>query len=156
MVVQVDPSFYWLSKLFWLLASPDSLFLFFFAVGFFLLWFGKNVWAKRVFGALLGLMFMVALLPIGEWLLYPLETKYPHNPQLEDVAGIIVLAGSENPVNTKAWNQVVVGSAVERNLAFMMLAHQHPKAILVFSGGSGSMFNQDDKKQMLQNVYLKS
>ncbi len=125
----------------------NSLLLIWFGVGFFLLWLGKNVWAKRVLGVLLGLMLMVALFPIGEWLLYPLETKYPHNPQLEDVDGIIVLSGSENPVLTKSWNQVSVGGAIERNLAFMMLARQHPEAILVFTGGVGSM---------LQNAYLKS
>ena len=138
--------FYWSSKLIWLLASPDSLFLICFGVGFFLLWLGKNVWAKRVLGILLGLMLMVGLFPIGEWLLYPLETKYPHNPQLEDVDGIIVLGGSENSVKTKAWNQVTVGGAIERNLAFMMLARQHPEAKLVFTGGTGSMLQQDYKK----------
>ena len=116
--------FYWSSKLIWLLASPDSLFLICFGVGFFLLWLGKNVWAKRVLGVLLGLTLMVALFPIGEWLLYPLETKYPHNPQLEDVDGIIVLAGSESPSYTKVWNQVIVGGSAERDLAFMMLARQ--------------------------------
>ena len=141
----MDSLFYWFSKLIWLLVSPDSLLLIWFGVGFFLLWLGKNVWAKRVLGVLLGLMLMVAIFPIGDWLLYPLETKYPHNPQLEDVDGIIVLSGSENHVLTKSWNQVTVGGAIERNLAFMMLARQHPEAILVFTGGVGSMLQQDYK-----------
>ena len=141
----MDSLFYWFSKLIWLLASPDSLLLICFGVGFFLLWLGKNVWAKKMFGILLGLMLIVALFPIGEWLFYPLETKYPHNPQLEDVDGIIVLAGSENSVHTKVWNQVTVGGATERNLAFMMLARQHPEAKLVFTGGVASMLQQDYK-----------
>ena len=89
---------------------------------------------------------MVALFPIGEWLLYPLETKYPHNPQLEAVDGIIVLSGSEDPIYTKTWNQVTVGGATERNLAFMMLARQHPEAKLVFTGGVGNMLQQDYKE----------
>ena len=142
----MDSLFYWFSKLIWLLTSPDSLLLIWFVVGFFLLWLGKDVWAKRVLGVLLGLMLMGALFPIGEWLLYPLETKYPHNPQLEDVDGIIVLSGSEDHVLTKSWNQVTVGSATERNLAFMMLARQHPEAKLVFTGGVGSMLQQDYKE----------
>jgi len=142
----MDSFFYWFSKLVWLLVSLDSLLLICFGVGFFLLWFGRNIWAKRVFGVLLGLMLMVALFPIGEWLLYPLETKYPHNPQLEDVDGIIVLSGSEDPIYTKIWNQVVVGGAIERNLAFMTLARQHPEARLVFTGGAGSVLQQNYKE----------
>ena len=142
----MDSLFYWFSKLIWLLASPDSLFLIWFVVGFFLLWLGKNVWAKRVLGILLGVMLMVALFPIGDWLLYPLETKYPHNPKLEDVDGIIILGGSEDAVHTKVWNQVAVGGAAERNLAFMMLARQHPEAKLVFTGGVGSMLQPDYKQ----------
>jgi len=137
--------FYWFSKLFWLLAAPDSLLLIWFGSGFFLLWRGKIVWAKRVLGVLLFLMMMVGFFPVGEWLLYPLETKYPHNQQLGRVDGIIVLAGSEDPVHTKIWNQVVVGSATERNLEFMRLAGQYPDAKLVFTGGVGSMLQQDFK-----------
>jgi uncharacterized SAM-binding protein YcdF (DUF218 family) len=141
----MDSFFYWLSKLIWLLASPDSLLLIFFGVVFFLLWYGKNALAKKVLGILLGSMLTVAAFPIGEWLLYPLETKYAHNPKLENVDGIIVLAGSEHHVHSKLWDQVIVGEAIERNLAFMMLARLHPEAKLVFSGGVGSMLQQDYK-----------
>jgi len=92
------------------------------------LWLGKIVWAERVLGALLLLMMLVALFPIGEWMLYPLESRYLHNQKLENVDGIIVLAGSEDPVQTKIWDQVSVGpvAATERNLEFMVLAREHP------------------------------
>ena len=65
----MDSLFYWFSKFIWLLASPDSLLIIWFGVGFFLLWLGKSVWAKKVLGVLLGLVLMVALFPIGELLL---------------------------------------------------------------------------------------
>jgi len=111
------------------------------------LWLGKIVWAERVLGALLLLMMLVALFPIGEWMLYPLESRYLHNQKLENVDGIIVLAGSEDPVQTKIWDQVSVGpvAATERNLEFMVLAREHPYAKLVFTGGVGSMQQQDFK-----------
>jgi len=141
----MESLFYWLSKLIWLIVSPDSLLIFFFGVVFFLLWRGKNVLAKKVLGIMLGLMLIVAALPVGEWLLYPLETKYPHNPELEGIDGIIVLAGSEQHVHSKLWNQVMVGEAIERNLVFMMLARKNPDAKLVFTGGVGSMLQQDYK-----------
>jgi len=137
--------FYLSSKLFWLLVSPDSLLLIWFGAGFSLLWLGNIVWAKWTLGTLFLLMMLVALFPVGEWLLYPLESKYPHNQKLENVDGIIMLAGPEDTALTKVWDQVVVGDSIERNLSFMSLARQHPEAKLVFTGGVGSMFQQDFK-----------
>lgn len=141
----MDSFFYWLSKLFWLLSSPDSLLLFSFGFGCFFLFFNKIIWAKRIFGPLLVFILALSIFPIGEWLLYPLETKYSNNPKLEEVNGIIVLAGSENPLQTKVWDQVSLGESAERNLVFMMLAKQHLEAKLVFTGGTGSMIHQDYK-----------
>ena len=141
----MDSLFYWLSKLVWLIISPDSLLLLFLSATFFLFLFKKDVLAKRMLGFLLMIVTIVAVFPIGEWLLYPLESKYPNNPELEGVDGIIVLAGSEHHALSKLWDQVIVGEAIERNLAFMMLARLHPEAKLVFSGGVGSMLQQDYK-----------
>lgn len=43
------------------------------------------------------------------------------------------------------WNQVEVGAAAERNLAFLELARQNPKAKLIFTGGTGSLTKQEYK-----------
>ena len=83
--------FFWFSKLFWLLVSPGSLLLNLFGSGLLLLWVGKLIWARMVLGTLFFLMILIGLFPVGEWLLYPLESKYQHNQGVEDVEGIIVL-----------------------------------------------------------------
>jgi uncharacterized SAM-binding protein YcdF (DUF218 family) len=141
----MDSFFFWFSKLVWLIVSPDTLLLIWFGVGFLLLWLGKVVWARRLLGLLLLVMLVIGLFPVGEWLLYPLENRYPANPELDHVDGVIVLSGAEDALSTALWDQVVLGSAAERDLVFMALARAYPAAKLVFTGGAGSMINQDYK-----------
>jgi uncharacterized SAM-binding protein YcdF (DUF218 family) len=139
----MDSVFFWISKLVWLVLSPDSLLLILLIVAWVLAWRGSYRWAKRLLGLVVVALIVIALLPVGEWVFYPLENRFPTNPKLPDhVDGIIVLGGSENAVRTALWNQVEVGDCAERDLAFLMLARRYPDARLVFSGGSGSMVDQ--------------
>ncbi|MES9902885.1 MAG: hypothetical protein ABW168_09395 [Sedimenticola sp.] len=96
----MDNLFYWFSKLIWLFVSPDSLLLIWFGVGFLLFWLGIMVWARRLLGSLLAVLLVIGLFPVGEWLLYPLESRYPANPGLGDVDGIMVLSAAEDPMST--------------------------------------------------------
>lgn len=92
------------------------------------------------------LLIIISLFPIGEWLLYPLESRFQNNPNLPNkIDGIIVLAGAENPELSHIWNQVELGGAAERDLAFLNLARQFPKAKLIFTGGTGSITKQEYK-----------
>ncbi|MDH3392865.1 MAG: YdcF family protein, partial [Desulfobulbaceae bacterium] len=101
-----------------------------------------------------------AFFPLGEWLLYPLETRFPANPELpQQVDGIIVLSGAEDAVKSAHWDQVEMGDGAERNLAFFNLARRYPSAKLVFTGGSGSLIDQTHKgadvaKSLFQNLGL--
>lgn len=61
------------------------------------------------------------------------------------IDGIIVLSGAENPLLSSLWKQVELGGAAERNLTFLSLARKYPKAKLIFSGGTGSLINQEYK-----------
>ena len=91
-------------------------------------------------------MILISFFPIGEWLLYPLESRFQTNPVLPDkIAGIIVLSGSENTVLSPQWQQVELGDATERDLMFLALARKYPEAKLLFTGGSGSLLEQKDK-----------
>jgi len=64
---------------------------------------------------------LIGFFPVGSWLLYPLESRYRPNPELQQVDGIIALSGALDPMRTELWNQVVVGDAAERNFTFMRL-----------------------------------
>ena len=136
----MDSIFFWLSKLAWLIIAPDSLLLILVLMAWALLWRGKNRLAKQVLGFAAVILLTVALFPVGEWLLYPLEIRFPVNPALpQKVDGIIVLGGAENAHLSAKWNQVELGDGAERLLAFQALARQYPEAKLAFTGGNSSM-----------------
>jgi len=142
----MDSIFFWLSKLAWLFIAPDSFLLILLIFGVFLLWFGQLKWSKIILTVVALLMLFIALFPVGEWLLYPLESKYPNRPELpQQVDGIIVLSGAEDTKVSRSWESVELNSAAERDTSFIDLARRYPDAKLVFTGGTGSMVNQDTK-----------
>jgi uncharacterized SAM-binding protein YcdF (DUF218 family) len=61
------------------------------------------------------------------------------------VDGIILLGGAVDPSLSAAWEQTEVGAAAERLLALLTLARQYREAKLVFTGGSGTMLQQQHK-----------
>jgi uncharacterized SAM-binding protein YcdF (DUF218 family) len=141
----MDGFFFWVSKLIWIIISPDSLLLLWFGLGIGLLWHGKIVWARRLLTALAVGLLLIGLFPVGEWLFYPLEKRFPANPKLQDIDGIIVLSGPEDAMRSALWDQVILHEGAERDLAFMALARRFPDAKLVFTGGTGSMLHQEFK-----------
>ena len=142
----MDSVFFWLSKLLRLVMAPDSLLLLLMLFSWWMLWRGKVRMATRIVGVVTMVVLLLALFPVGEWLLYPLEKRFPANPVLPaKIDGIIVLGGAEDAVLSSAWKQAEVNEHAERFLAAMALARQYPAARLVFTGGSGSMRYPDKK-----------
>ena len=142
----MDTLFFYISKIIWLLASPDSLLLILLLFSLTLLFLGKISSAKKLLSVVSLAFILIAFFPLGEWLLHPLESQFKTNPTLPtNVDGIIVLSGSEKAELSHIWNQVEVGAAAERNLAFLNLARRYPKAKLVFTGGTGRLTKQNYK-----------
>lgn len=142
----MDTIFFYISKIIWLLVSPDSLLLLLTIISLVLLYIGKIQLAKKTLTITSLLFIIIALFPIGEWLLYPLESRFNTNPPLpKKVDGIVVLSGAESPELSHIWNQVELGGAAERNLAFLNLARQYSTAKLIFTGGTGSLTKQQYK-----------
>ena len=82
------------------------------------------------------LLFFLAIFPVGDWLLTPLENRFP--PIRPDhVDGIILLGGDERPYLSEMRGQPVAYSSARRYIEFAALARNYPNAKLVFSGGSG-------------------
>ncbi|MEE8057789.1 MAG: hypothetical protein V3T17_08145, partial [Pseudomonadales bacterium] len=96
----MDSLFFWLSKLVWLFIAPDSLLVILLVIGCLLLYLGgaegrAAQWGKYLLSLLAALCLVIALLPVGSWLLWPLETRFETNPKLPaKVDGIIVLGGA--------------------------------------------------------------
>ncbi len=143
----MDTVFFWLSKLVWLLVSPSSVLVLLMLGGWILLLTNRYGPAKKCFSLLAVLMLAITTLPIGKWMLLPLELRFVTNPKLpEKVDGIVVLSGSEKALLSNYWQQEEFGGSAERNLAFMELARRYPQAKLVYTGGTGSLTNQQFKE----------
>jgi len=141
----MDSLFFWLSKLAWLFIAPDSVLIIIFVFGLIFMLKGKLRLAKSIFILLFVIFITIGFFPVGEWVLYPLEKQYPHNPKLENIDGIIVLGGAEDAVRSDLWKQPVVGSAAERFFAAIYLAKQYPEARMIYTSGSGSLVDQELK-----------
>lgn len=143
----MDTIFFYLSKIIWLFISPDSLLFILILITLFFLLIKKYQTATKLLTVVSIMLVLIAFLPIGKWMLYPLETRFQTNPTLpEKIDGIIVLSGAEAAKLSSVWNQIELGGAVERSLYFLSLAKQYPKAKLIFIGGSGSISQQNFKE----------
>jgi uncharacterized SAM-binding protein YcdF (DUF218 family) len=58
------------------------------------------------------------------------------------VEGIIVLGGDIDPVLSSRRDAVQVSGSAERSIAFASLARRYPAARMIFTGGSGALFNR--------------
>jgi len=136
--------FFPVSKIFWLAAEPVQLLvvLALIGVGLVLTRFAR-VGRMLVVGAILGLA-LCLLSPLGALLLRPLETRFPvPGADLPDPIGIIVLGGSISLSRTAASGQVVMTSDANRITSGAELARRYPRARLVFTGGSGDLFQPE-------------
>lgn len=142
-----DSLFFVLSKIFWALVSPDSL-LVILALGAWLcLVIGRQALGRRLLSLCALLLLLIAFLPLGTGLLMPLENRFPANAALPAQAdGIIVLGGALDPELSASWQQAEMGPAAERLTAFVYLARLYPQAQLLFTGGSGSLLQQEYKE----------
>ena len=85
------------------------------------------------------LLIALSVLPLGDLLLQPIERRYPANPNLDAVDGIIVLGGGENARASTFWSQVQLNEGAERYTAALALARRFPEAQVLFTGGSGAL-----------------
>jgi uncharacterized SAM-binding protein YcdF (DUF218 family) len=134
--LEMDTLFYLLSKYIWALISPGSLLVILAAAVWLLLKFGRQRLANMLTGLLVFTLLFISLLPVGEWLLYPLEARFPvHQDLPQNIDGIILLGGSYRIAQSASWQQVELRETAERDLAFLRLARHYPEAKLVFTGG---------------------
>jgi len=135
-----------LSKLFWVMAEPDNFFVLVLCLGVVLLWRGRRagLWLSAVAA---GFFLAVLALPLDDWLMVPLENRFPAVAvSAGPVDGVIVLGGGLDPGLSAERGQYVVSDAASRLLYFQLLARAHPGAKLVFSGGSGDLFDQEHRE----------
>ena len=86
--------------------------------------------------------------PLGNWLLYPLEARFPPWDAARGAPdGIVVLGGSIDPDLSAAHGVAVFSGAADRIIAAAALAHRYPKARIVFSGGNANLISDDARRK---------
>lgn len=142
----MDSLFFVISKVAWAIISPDSLIVILGVGSWLALVLGWTRLSRKLLSLCALLLILIAAFPIGEWLIAPLENRFQANAALPAEAdGVIVLSGAINPVQSELWGQVEINRAAERLTAFRYLADLYPQAQLVFTGGTGSLTNQEYK-----------
>lgn len=154
----MDNLFFYSSKILWMLLSPDSLFVFLLSVSLILLFFNRRKTAIVLLTILTSCTLLLSFFSVGGLMLYPLESRFKHNPELpQQVDGIIVLGGSVIADVSDEWQQLETYSSHERLSNFIELAHRYPQAKLVLTGGNPSLDrNKPSEAEIMRDYFLKS
>lgn len=97
---------------------------------------------------------VIAVFPVGDALLSPLETTYPTEPKVQKVAGIVVLGGGESDVQSNVWSQPNTGDAGDRFITALALAHKHPDVMILFTGGSGLLMGGASGADIARDIFI--
>ena len=137
-----------LSKILWVFLAPANVLLVLLGVGLSL---GMSPRARyEKIGRFLCFFVLfclaaIAILPIGQWALTPIENRFAFNPP-EHVDGIIMLGGDEQTEISDVRNQPTALDSMRRYVRFKNLSQRYPEAKLVFSGGSGLLYPYKNKR----------
>lgn len=130
-----------LSKILWPLAQHDVILLVIAIIGVTLGWTRYAQAGRWMTLAATCALAAVAALPIDQWLLAPLEERFPPPRELPAyIDGIIALGGAIDPELSARYGMPSLNEHAERMTTFVKLARLYPSAKLVFSGGSASLF----------------
>jgi uncharacterized SAM-binding protein YcdF (DUF218 family) len=126
------------SKTIGFFTAPSNLFV---CLGLAGLLLGLTRW--RRFGRGLTIVSLVLLVvaglsPLGNWLIAPLEDRFPAwDPGRGAPDGIVVLGGAITPELSAARGTAYLNEAAERITAAAALARTYPQARIIYSGGTG-------------------
>ncbi|MEM6711197.1 MAG: YdcF family protein [Pseudomonadota bacterium] len=98
---------------------------------------------------------LVAFVPVGTVWLGPLETRFPTYPDIDNPAAIIILGGGEASGPHDAWDTLSLNEAGDRIVEGIALAKGHEDALLIFTGGTGSIrpdATRSNSAQVAQDV----
>ncbi len=141
-------SFY-IAKFFWLILNPFNILII--LNTFCVLCFFFNLKKIKTLSMLMLVFFFIlsCVLPTGKFLLYLLEKnyhKFSEISNLENIDGILILGGSTNPILSSQYNQIIFKDSAERLFESQRIIKKFPNAKVIYSGGSGKIFNNNYKE----------
>jgi uncharacterized SAM-binding protein YcdF (DUF218 family) len=127
-------------KFLWTLAEPSTFLILLLAIGALRLVLSRR---RRGLGPVLAAaagFLATAIVPIGEWVMLPLENRFSVAAALPaHVDGIIVLGGAANETVSRARGQASLSHAGQRLFEAAELAHRYPEARVAVVGGTGRL-----------------
>ena len=85
--------------------------------------------------------------PLGNWLVYSLEQRFPPWDATQGAPdGIVVLGGAIDSDISAAHGVAVVRGAADRVIAAAVLAHRYPNARILFTGGSANLIKDNARE----------
>ena len=131
-------------KLFWILAVPGNFLVLLIAIGALQLIMSRSRRGLALVLAATVSLLATAILPVGEWLMVPLENRFPAPAALPaHVDGIIVLGGAVDEVVSHARGRVSLNAAGQRLIEASELARRYPDARVAVVGGTGRLFGAE-------------
>ncbi len=129
--------FFILSKIAFFLIRPSNLLLFVACIGFLLLFSRFRKTARGLLAvSLLGLA-VCGFSPAANFMLLPLEERFPVPGKLDAVDGVIILGGAVDTIVTSARPDTGLTTSAERITIAAELARTYPDARIVHTGGEG-------------------
>lgn len=130
--------FFYIAKLGSLFVQPSNFLLALALLGLLLKTF--NRWPvtgiRLVWLAVFGLV-VCGMSPAANWLILPLEERFPRPDNIESVDGIIVLGGAVDTVVTGGRGDTALTTSGERITIAARLASAIPDALVIHTGGKG-------------------
>ncbi len=130
-----------LSKVIWPLVTPSNLLALALLLGGLLaLTASWRRTGRRLLAAAMAVLVAVALLPVDEWLAWPLETRFAAPAPLPaEVDGIVVLGGGVKGSKVPVLGGAQLNGAADRLSALVILARRYPTARIVYAGGNATL-----------------
>jgi uncharacterized SAM-binding protein YcdF (DUF218 family) len=140
--------FFALSKTIGIMLLPINLLILLGVLGVLLL---VTRWARFGRFLLVASMLLLALCgftPLGNLLLYPLETRFPTWDASRGAPdGIVVLGGGIDADPSAAHGEAVFTSSAARVIIAAVLAHRYPQARILYSGGSANFVSDTSARE---------
>jgi len=131
------------SKVLEVIFDPGNLLLILLAVGVWRLVTSRRRKGMALIGFVLVVGVLLAVQPIADLPLMPLENRFPILRTLPaKVDGIILLGGAVDPERTAEYDQVALNQSAARVTETLRLALRYPAARIVLSGGVGGLLRE--------------
>ena len=130
---------YVFSKLAWVLVQPSNLLLLLLIVASAALLLGWRRFGTWLLCGVSAALVAITVLPVGTWLLMPIENRFAPPALPDEIDGVVMLGGAVEEQISARRGQAALNDGAERVTALVELARRYPDARLVVSGGTGSL-----------------